>query len=234
MQESAPLTEILHAQGLDEYTSHDVTSHLSRTFQSTSVQAVRCDFTESQHGMRACVLKNQSSAPQVLCSYTSFTTSKLQVRFVPTPSHHRLHPPAPSYQQTRAFSADFGRRSSKFRKPLHVQKVAKMSWMDSWSRPSKSQATPAPYYLLPGGELTPYCKTCGRVIGKSCALPLCRKLFQPRLTSMRCSKNGCKQERYTCKILLKPMQEPQARCTRSPYRRCLCRVTSGRGIPLRR
>lgn len=41
----------------------------------------------------------------------------------------------------------------------------KMSWMDSWSRPSKSQATPAPYYLLPGGESTPYCQSCGRVIG---------------------------------------------------------------------
>ncbi|OTA69554.1 hypothetical protein K449DRAFT_418944 [Hypoxylon sp. EC38] len=39
-----------------------------------------------------------------------------------------------------------------------------MSWMDSWSRPGKSQATPAPYYLLPGGEFTPYCRTCGRVI----------------------------------------------------------------------
>lgn len=40
----------------------------------------------------------------------------------------------------------------------------KMSWMDSWSRPSKSQATPAPFYLLPGGETTPYCHSCGRVI----------------------------------------------------------------------
>ncbi|RYP11355.1 hypothetical protein DL765_007785 [Monosporascus sp. GIB2] len=39
-----------------------------------------------------------------------------------------------------------------------------MSWMDSWSRPGKSQATPAPYYLLPGGEETPYCKSCGRVV----------------------------------------------------------------------
>ncbi|KAI1393948.1 uncharacterized protein F4822DRAFT_386502 [Hypoxylon trugodes] len=36
--------------------------------------------------------------------------------------------------------------------------------MDSWSRPGKSQATPVPYYLLPGGELTPYCRSCGRVI----------------------------------------------------------------------
>lgn len=38
--------------------------------------------------------------------------------------------------------------------------------MDSWSRPSKSQATPAPYYLIPGAENTPYCKSCGRVIGQ--------------------------------------------------------------------
>lgn len=36
--------------------------------------------------------------------------------------------------------------------------------MDSWSRPSKHQATPAPFYLLPGGEDTPYCHSCGRVI----------------------------------------------------------------------
>lgn len=36
--------------------------------------------------------------------------------------------------------------------------------MDSWSRPSKHQATPAPYYLIPGGEATPYCHSCGRVI----------------------------------------------------------------------
>ncbi|KAI0176082.1 hypothetical protein GGR52DRAFT_589863 [Hypoxylon sp. FL1284] len=39
-----------------------------------------------------------------------------------------------------------------------------MSRMDSWSRPGKSQATPPPYYLLPGGESTPYCRSCGRVI----------------------------------------------------------------------
>ncbi|KAL1882193.1 hypothetical protein Daus18300_000679 [Diaporthe australafricana] len=39
-----------------------------------------------------------------------------------------------------------------------------MSWMDSWSRPSKHQAVPAPFYLLPGGETTPYCHSCGRVI----------------------------------------------------------------------
>ncbi|KAI9051529.1 hypothetical protein LZ554_004575 [Drepanopeziza brunnea f. sp. 'monogermtubi'] len=40
-----------------------------------------------------------------------------------------------------------------------------MSWMDSWSRPSKSQATPPPFYLLPGSESVLYCRACGRVIG---------------------------------------------------------------------
>ncbi len=37
-----------------------------------------------------------------------------------------------------------------------------MSWMDSWSRPTKSQAVPAPFYLTDAD--TPYCQTCGRVI----------------------------------------------------------------------
>jgi hypothetical protein len=37
--------------------------------------------------------------------------------------------------------------------------------MDSWSRPSKHASTPPPLYLLPGGEATPYCHSCGRVIG---------------------------------------------------------------------
>lgn len=44
--------------------------------------------------------------------------------------------------------------------------------MDSWSRPSKSQATPAPFYLLPDGDATPYCRSCGRVIsGRKSAPP---------------------------------------------------------------
>jgi hypothetical protein len=36
--------------------------------------------------------------------------------------------------------------------------------MDSWSRPSKSQATPPPLYLTIGDSV-PYCHSCGRVIG---------------------------------------------------------------------
>ncbi|KAF2645138.1 hypothetical protein P280DRAFT_466375 [Massarina eburnea CBS 473.64] len=39
-----------------------------------------------------------------------------------------------------------------------------MSWMDSWSRPSKSQATPPPLYLT--NASVPYCHSCGRVISQ--------------------------------------------------------------------
>ncbi|KAK5945617.1 hypothetical protein PMZ80_002822 [Knufia obscura] len=38
-----------------------------------------------------------------------------------------------------------------------------MSWMDSWSRPNKSSATPPPLYLT--DENVKYCAACGRVIG---------------------------------------------------------------------
>ncbi|KAB8302600.1 hypothetical protein EYC80_005974 [Monilinia laxa] len=38
-----------------------------------------------------------------------------------------------------------------------------MSWMDSWSRPSKHSAVPPPLYLTIGQNV-PYCRTCGRVI----------------------------------------------------------------------
>jgi hypothetical protein len=45
---------------------------------------------------------------------------------------------------------------------LQSRHLAKMSWMDSWSRPSKSQATPPPLYLTqPSAK---YCHTCGRII----------------------------------------------------------------------
>jgi hypothetical protein len=37
--------------------------------------------------------------------------------------------------------------------------------MDSWSRPSKSQATPPPLYLT-AGDTVPYCHSCGRVISQ--------------------------------------------------------------------
>ncbi|KAK0383804.1 hypothetical protein NLU13_9715 [Sarocladium strictum] len=37
-----------------------------------------------------------------------------------------------------------------------------MSWMDSWSRPGKSQPVPPPYYLT--SPQTKYCHSCGRII----------------------------------------------------------------------
>ncbi|KAL6711283.1 hypothetical protein ACN47E_005814 [Coniothyrium glycines] len=40
-----------------------------------------------------------------------------------------------------------------------------MSWMDSWSRPSKHAVTPPPLYLT-HGDTVPYCHSCGRVIGE--------------------------------------------------------------------
>lgn len=69
--------------------------------------------------------------------------------------------------------------------------TTKMSWMDSWSRPSKSQATPAPYYLLPGGEDTPYCHSCGRVIssrrtGNNAAAATVGKDKEIKYCSSRC------------------------------------------------
>ncbi|KZL64095.1 hypothetical protein CI238_04497 [Colletotrichum incanum] len=85
-----------------------------------------------------------------------------------------------------------------FRLRLHVPQITTpihtttMSWMDSWSRPSKSQATPAPFYLLPNGDATPYCRTCGRVISsrKSTAASKSSKTAEakpePKYCSSRC------------------------------------------------
>ena len=81
-------------------------------------------------------------------------------------------PLALARRQTPIHTSSYSQQSTRFREPRHVEKAVRMSWMDSWSRPQKSQATPAPYYLLPGGESTPYCKTCGRVIGRSCDVTL--------------------------------------------------------------
>lgn len=49
--------------------------------------------------------------------------------------------------------------------PSASRSSSKMSWMDSWSRPSKSQATPPPLYLTIG-DAVPYCHSCGRLIGE--------------------------------------------------------------------
>jgi hypothetical protein len=50
--------------------------------------------------------------------------------------------------------------------PLYSTKnFSKMSWMDSWSRPSKHAVTPPPLYLTVG-DTVPYCHSCGRVISE--------------------------------------------------------------------
>lgn len=111
-----------------------------------------------------------STAHNTLCVHSP--RAKLLTRSALALSYHL--PLAPPRQQTpiHALGYSYSQRSRRFREPRHVEKCAEMSWMDSWSRPNKSQATPAPYYLLPGGESTPYCKTCGRVIGRLCDVPL--------------------------------------------------------------
>lgn len=58
--------------------------------------------------------------------------------------------------------------------------------MDSWSRPSKSQATPVPFYLLPGGASTPYCHSCGRVIGSRKTASAANAGTPARYCSSRC------------------------------------------------
>lgn len=69
---------------------------------------------------------------------------------------------------------------------------ATMSWMDSWSRPSKHQSVPAPFYLLPGGDTTPYRHSCGRVINS-------RRKAQPSAKDGRDNKTPAKYCSASCR-----------------------------------
>ena len=160
--------------------------------------------------MPACGTNCQTTTSRILCLCNIIVPAGSRTHTVNKRFYQQRHPLVPLSRQTRTFSSSYRRQSDKFRKPRHVERVTKMSWMDSWSRPTKSQATPAPYYLLPGGELTPYCKTCGRVIGESYAEPY--SIRAVRLKLARCPKNGRKQECDASKTLLKPVQKSQARC----------------------
>ncbi|PSN66746.1 hypothetical protein BS50DRAFT_573558 [Corynespora cassiicola Philippines] len=61
-----------------------------------------------------------------------------------------------------------------------------MSWMDSWSRPSKHAATPPPLYLTSSDPI-PYCHSCGRVISQRKSTS---KSAQPvKYCSARCRNN---------------------------------------------
>jgi hypothetical protein len=127
--------------------------------------------------MQACGTNYSEIISRILCLHNPRALVRTPKRPVNKLFYEKRRQLTP-FPQTRLLSSTNSPRSSKIRKPRHVEKVAKMSWMDSWSRPTKSQATPAPYYLLPGGESTPYCKTCGRVISKSLTV-----LVQLRLPS---------------------------------------------------
>lgn len=61
-----------------------------------------------------------------------------------------------------------------------------MSWMDSWSRPSKSQAIPPPLYLTQ--EDVKYCTACGRVIGD-------RKSHAKNNNVVKYCSDGCRKRR---------------------------------------
>ncbi|KAI1079200.1 hypothetical protein F5B20DRAFT_184427 [Whalleya microplaca] len=69
-----------------------------------------------------------------------------------------------------------------YRRPITI-----MSQMTSWSRPAKSQPTPAPFYLLPGGEATAYCRSCGRVISSRQANAAARGADTAAQTKHYCS-----------------------------------------------
>jgi hypothetical protein len=74
--------------------------------------------------------------------------------------------------------------------PKHT--FATMSWMDSWSRPSKHQSVPAPFYLLPGRDTTPYRHSCGRVINS-------RRKAQPSAKDGRDNKTPAKYCSESCR-----------------------------------
>jgi len=112
---------------------------------------------------------------------------------------------------------------SLFRRLVHSSQksipapTSSMSWMDSWSRPSKHAVTPPPLYLT-GGDSVPYCHSCGRVIGM-----ILEKMPSSclRLESDRCR---CSQKSVDprSQILLHSLPQQQARTNRSKNRGCIC------------
>lgn len=63
-----------------------------------------------------------------------------------------------------------------------------MSWMDSWSRPSKSQAAPPPFYLT-SPSTAKYCHTCGRIIGARRAQTSKASTTEVKYCSDKCKKH---------------------------------------------
>lgn len=90
------------------------------------------------------------------------TSSSLRITLRRHTVHLSLEPKHTIVNNTRCYVA-FNYASKG--QSIAPKSPSKMSWMDSWSRPSKSQATPPPLYLTIG-EAVPYCHSCGRVIGE--------------------------------------------------------------------
>ena len=63
-----------------------------------------------------------------------------------------------------------------------------MSWMDLWSRPSKTQAAPPPFYLTQGDNAR-YCHSCGRVIGSRRANSSKANSAEVKYCSDKCKRN---------------------------------------------
>ena len=61
--------------------------------------------------------------------------------------------------------------------------------MDSWSRPSKSQAAPPPFYLTQGGDSARYCHTCGRIIGSRRTNSSKSSATEVKYCSDKCKRN---------------------------------------------
>lgn len=63
-----------------------------------------------------------------------------------------------------------------------------MSWMDSWSRPSKTQAAPPPFYVTQGDNAR-YCHSCGRIIGSRRANSSKAHSAEVKSCSDKCKRN---------------------------------------------
>src|SRR5688572_7039739 len=75
-----------------------------------------------------------------------------------------IEQPLPSFRLSHVVNCCAPYRNHRTRLSSAATLTTTMSWMDSWSRPGKSQPVPPPYYLTE--PQTKYCHTCGRIISE--------------------------------------------------------------------
>jgi hypothetical protein len=84
--------------------------------------------------------------------------------------------------------------------------------MDSWSRPSKGQAAPPPFYLTQG-ESARYCHTCGRIIGSRRTSSSKASSSEVKYCSDKCKHNKSKDKSIEIALLAlllgKDPQDPE-------------------------